>query len=185
MSSTIRLTAALCLSLGPISGQVEPTEAERAFAAILKDLPEDQARARLAGADPSQVTAGLCRALFQSVFLIRKHRDLAKVIEVENLSTEAARRGGFTREEAVGQYDIGTALNNLGRFDEAIEHFNLRTGLYQQISAKPEIMAGRILQSRGSPKDVSGTTKPRSMIFTKPRPLSSSGNRDECWRDAQ
>ena len=59
MSSTMRLTAALCLSLGPIAAQVEPTEAERAFAAILKDLPEDQARARLAGADPSQVTAGL------------------------------------------------------------------------------------------------------------------------------
>ena len=77
-----------------------------------------------------------------------KHRDLAKVIEVENLSTEAARRGGFTREEAVGHYDIGTALNNLGRFDEAIEHFDLALGLFQQISAKPEIVAD-VFANRG------------------------------------
>src|ERR1700689_3321659 len=101
MGSAMRVTA-LCLSLGTIAAQVEPTEAERAFAAILKHLPEDQARARLAAADPSQVTAGLCRALLQSVIpQADKHRDLAKVAEVENLSIEAAQRGGFTREEAV------------------------------------------------------------------------------------
>ncbi len=148
MSSALRVTA-LCLSLGTIAAQVEPTEAERAFAAILKDLPEDQARARLAAADPSQVTAGLCRALLQAVIpQAEKHRDLAKVVEVENLSIEAARGGGFTREEAVGHYDIGTALNNLGRFDEALEHFNLALGLFQQISAKPEILAD-VFANRG------------------------------------
>jgi CHAT domain-containing protein/tetratricopeptide (TPR) repeat protein len=148
MGSAMRVTA-LCLSLGTIAAQVEPTEAERAFAAILKHLPEDQARARLAAADPSQVTAGLCRALLQSVIpQADKHRDLAKVAEVENLSIEAAQRGGFTREEAVGHYDIGSALNSLGRFDEAITHFNLALELYQRISAKPEAL-GNVFANRG------------------------------------
>jgi CHAT domain-containing protein/tetratricopeptide (TPR) repeat protein len=141
--------SALCLSLGTIAAQVEPTEAERAFAAILKDLPEDQARERLAAADPSEITAGLCRALLQSVIpLAEKHRDLAKVLEVENLSIEAAQRGGFTREEAVGQYDIATALTNLGRLDEALEHFNAALELFQRISAKPETVAD-VFTNRG------------------------------------
>jgi CHAT domain-containing protein/Tfp pilus assembly protein PilF len=148
MSSAMRVTA-LCLSLGTIAAQVEPTEGERTFAAMLKDLPENQARARLAAADPSEITAGLCRALLQSVIpLAEKHRDLAKVLEVENLSIEAAQRGGFTREEAVGQYDIATALTNLGRLDEALERFNAALELFQRISAKPETVAD-VFTNRG------------------------------------
>jgi len=148
LSSAMRVTA-LCLFLGTIAAQVEPTEAERTFAAILKDLPEDQARARLAAADPSEITAGLCRALLQSVIpSADTHRDLPRVLAVENLAVDAARRGGFTREEAVGQYDIGTDLNNLGRFDEAIANFNAALELFQQISAKPETVAD-VFANRG------------------------------------
>jgi len=148
MSSAIRVTA-LCLFLGTLAAQVEPTEAERAFAAILKDLPGDEARARLAALDSTQVTAGLCRALMQAVIpQAARHRDLAKVIEVEDLSIEAARRGGFTREEAVANYDVGTALTNLGRFDEAITHFNVALELHQRISSRPEMLAD-VFANRG------------------------------------
>jgi CHAT domain-containing protein len=118
------------------------TDADRAFAQELSNLPEDAARARLA-ADSSRITAGLCEALSASVNdTANRNQESPKVLRVLAVAADAARQGGFTLQEADARFVMGWPLSNMGRFDEALESYNLALDLYLKAGAKPVKRAG-------------------------------------------
>ncbi|HTT65436.1 MAG TPA: CHAT domain-containing tetratricopeptide repeat protein [Bryobacteraceae bacterium] len=130
------LAVALCWSRCWAAADVEPTAADREFAAALAALPDDQARARLAAADRSQITEGLCRALYLAVKpSADRNHDLARSLAVNRLGIECSRVGGFLIREGAGFYNSGGILNHLGRYTEAAESFARALEVYQRAGA--------------------------------------------------